>query len=181
MYSKSAIGHATASLAHELLPLGVRVNGISPGFFVTDMSAPGTMNELGQSRMTHAMPYDFQIPVSRPPGPGQPPAGTNKDMGALVLFLVANWFVDGETVLIDGGVSTYQSIRIVSSVVDGDLLSDTFEEPVVLLSVMLGKYQECADACLPCVDTTCGPYVCLRRGSPTTIWARIILYVAHAV
>ena len=31
MYSKSAIGHATATLAHELLPLGIRVNGIAPG------------------------------------------------------------------------------------------------------------------------------------------------------
>ena len=163
MYSKSAIGHATASLAHELLPLGIRVNGIAPGLFPSDMSSPGTMNELGQSRMPEGKPLELQVPLSRPPPPGQPPAGTNKDMGALALFLVANWFVDGETVLIDGGVSTYQSIWIVSSVVDGDLLSDTFEAPVVLLSVMLGKYQECADACLPCVDTTCGPYVCLRR------------------
>ena len=41
-------------------------------------------------------------------------------MGALALFLVANWFVDGETVLIDGGVSAYWSIWIVSAVVDGD-------------------------------------------------------------
>lgn len=31
MYSKSAIGHATQTLAHELLPLGIRVNGIAPG------------------------------------------------------------------------------------------------------------------------------------------------------
>lgn len=31
MYSKSAIGHATSTLAHELLPLGIRVNGIAPG------------------------------------------------------------------------------------------------------------------------------------------------------
>ena len=31
LYSKSAIGHATSSLAHEFLPLGIRVNGIAPG------------------------------------------------------------------------------------------------------------------------------------------------------
>jgi NAD(P)-dependent dehydrogenase (short-subunit alcohol dehydrogenase family) len=31
LFSKSALGHATASLAHELLPLGIRVNGIAPG------------------------------------------------------------------------------------------------------------------------------------------------------
>ncbi|KAI0760565.1 NAD-P-binding protein [Fomes fomentarius] len=103
MYSKSAIGHATASLAHELLPLGVRVNGIAPGLFITEMSAPGTMNEFGQSRVPEGRAFAFEVPVSRPAADGQPRAGTNKDMGALVLFLVANWFVDGETVLIDGG------------------------------------------------------------------------------
>lgn len=31
LFSKSAIGQFTSSLAHELLPLGVRVNGIAPG------------------------------------------------------------------------------------------------------------------------------------------------------
>ncbi len=35
LYSKSAIGHATSTLAHELLPLGIRVNGIAPGTLVT--------------------------------------------------------------------------------------------------------------------------------------------------
>ena len=38
MYSKSAIGHATSSLAHELLPLGIRVNGIAPGLFPSNVS-----------------------------------------------------------------------------------------------------------------------------------------------
>ena len=105
MYSKSAIGHATASLAHELLPLGVRVNGIAPGLFVTEMSSPGTINDLGQSHLPEGRTFGFEVPVSRPVAQGQLRAGTNRDMGALVLFLVANWFVDGETVLIDGGVS----------------------------------------------------------------------------
>ncbi|PIL23158.1 hypothetical protein GSI_14467 [Ganoderma sinense ZZ0214-1] len=103
LYSKSAIGHATATLAHELLPLGVRVNGIAPGLFVTDMSSPGTLDALGQSHLPPGRKFNFEVPVSRPVPEGQPRAGTNRDMGTLVLFLVANWFVDGETVLIDGG------------------------------------------------------------------------------
>ncbi|KAI0353961.1 NAD-P-binding protein [Trametes cingulata] len=103
MFSKSAIGHATASLAHELLPLGIRVNGIAPGLFITEMSAPGTMDALGQSKVPPNRPFAFEVPLSRPVESGMQRAGTNKDMGALVLFLVANWFVDGETVLIDGG------------------------------------------------------------------------------
>ena len=105
MYSKSAIGHATASLAHELLPLGIRVNGIAPGLFVSEMTAPGTADETGQSKFPANKAAAFEVPVSRPVAPGQQRVGTNKDMGALVLFLVANWYVDGETVLIDGGVS----------------------------------------------------------------------------
>ncbi|KAI0331741.1 NAD-P-binding protein [Cubamyces sp. BRFM 1775] len=103
MFSKSAIGHATASLAHELLPLGIRVNGIAPGLFVSEMTAPGTADETGQSRYPPDKTAAFEVPVSRPVESGQQRVGTNKDMGALVLFLVANWFVDGETVLIDGG------------------------------------------------------------------------------
>ncbi|THH30885.1 hypothetical protein EUX98_g3300 [Antrodiella citrinella] len=105
IFSKSAIGHATASLAHELIPLGIRVNGIAPGLFVTDMSTPGTIDELGVSHndkkdYTFAFPAD-QLPVSLG-GPANV-GGSNKDMGSLALFLVGNWFVNGETVLIDGG------------------------------------------------------------------------------
>ncbi|KAG7095963.1 hypothetical protein E1B28_006648 [Marasmius oreades] len=37
LFSKSAIGHATSTLAHELLPLGIRVNGIAPGLFATEV------------------------------------------------------------------------------------------------------------------------------------------------
>ncbi|KAI0760570.1 NAD-P-binding protein [Fomes fomentarius] len=103
MYSKSAIGHATSSLAHELLPLGIRVNGIAPGFFVTEMTAQGTADASGVSQLREGQTTAFEVPVSRPVEPGMQRAGTSKDMAALVLFLVANWFVDGETVLIDGG------------------------------------------------------------------------------
>lgn len=35
--SKSAVGHFTDVLAHDLLPLGIRVNGIAPGLFVTEV------------------------------------------------------------------------------------------------------------------------------------------------
>ena len=72
------------------------------------MSAPGTMDKTGQS---HADPtkmpmLSFTIPTRQAPGTGvNSIGGTNRDMGSLALFLVANWFVDGETVLIDGGVS----------------------------------------------------------------------------
>ncbi|KAJ8462196.1 hypothetical protein ONZ45_g18024 [Pleurotus djamor] len=90
----SAIGHFTSSLAHELLPLGIRVNGIAPGLFPTEMSAPGSIDQNGVSHLKYS--YDFIIPAERG-------YGTRSDMGTLALFLVANHFVNGETVLIDGG------------------------------------------------------------------------------
>ena len=73
------------------------------------MSAPGTINAVGQLHIPEGKTFSFEVPVSAPIAPGQQPAGRNKDMAALVLFLVANWFVDGETVLIDGGVSDSSS------------------------------------------------------------------------
>ncbi|KAJ7202293.1 NAD(P)-binding protein [Mycena pura] len=95
LFSKSALGHATASLAHELLPLGIRVNGIAPGLFATQMTSKGS-DEYGRSTLPADRKQSFEVPAAA--GVGSP-----RDMGTLALFLVANWFVNGETVLIDGG------------------------------------------------------------------------------
>ncbi|CAK5266259.1 unnamed protein product [Mycena citricolor] len=95
LFSKSALGHATASLANELLPLGIRVNGIAPGFFATKMTTLAA-DENGMSVLPENFPAGFEVPTES--GVGSP-----RDMGSLALFLVANWFVNGETVLIDGG------------------------------------------------------------------------------
>ena len=47
LYSKSAIGHATSSLAHEFLPLGIRVNGIAPGTLLLIQTFTTTDDLLG--------------------------------------------------------------------------------------------------------------------------------------
>ncbi|KAG7450046.1 NAD(P)-binding protein [Guyanagaster necrorhizus] len=97
MFSKSAIGHATSSLAHELLPLGIRVNGIAPGLFPSAMSLPGApIDESGVAVVPPDAKINFEVPVEQ--GWGKP-----RDVGSLALFLLANWYVTGETVLIDGG------------------------------------------------------------------------------
>lgn len=62
------------------------------------MAAPGLQDELGIPRVPQGTSFRFQIPTVAT-------GGTTRDMGTLALFLVANWFVNGETVLIDGGVS----------------------------------------------------------------------------
>ena len=70
------------------------------------MTAPGSIDKLGQSKLTPDKLPIFEVPTRQHPDSGYYPiSGSNRDMGTLVLFLVANWFVTGETVLIDGGVS----------------------------------------------------------------------------
>ncbi|KAK0448926.1 uncharacterized protein EV420DRAFT_1566211 [Desarmillaria tabescens] len=97
MFSKSAIGHATSSLAHELLPLGIRVNGIAPGLFPSAMSLPGApTDEAGTAIVPPNLKMGIEVPIE--PGYGKP-----RDVGSLALFLLANGYVTGETVLIDGG------------------------------------------------------------------------------
>lgn len=61
------------------------------------MSNPGHMDENNTTTIAPDKKYSFEVPTNNP-------AGTRHDMGSLVLFLVTNWFVNGETVLIDGGV-----------------------------------------------------------------------------
>ena len=112
LFSKAAIGQATSALAHELLPLGIRVNGIAPGIFATGMTTgPDAADSAGISHFPKdRTDHGFAVPVTMRPGHGSAAShGTNRDMGAVVLALVANWYVCGETVLIDGGVGLSSS------------------------------------------------------------------------
>ncbi|KZW01172.1 NAD(P)-binding protein [Exidia glandulosa HHB12029] len=97
MLSKAATAHLVKILAHEFVPLGIQVNGIAPGPFSTNMYA--ATNELG---ITPAVPW--------PGGPGYPfvlPSGRSgaaSDVGSLAIMLVKNEFINGEIVMIDGGM-----------------------------------------------------------------------------
>ncbi|GAA5985400.1 hypothetical protein JCM5350_007753 [Sporobolomyces pararoseus] len=98
LLSKAAIGHLTSLLAHDFIPLGIRVNQIAPGWFVTGMSAPGTVDEFGISSKQGSMEseeFGFETPVGG--------SGTAKDVGSVALSLVVNRFVNGESILVDGG------------------------------------------------------------------------------
>jgi 3-oxoacyl-[acyl-carrier protein] reductase len=86
--SKSAVIMITKSLALELAPKGIRVNGIAPGWVATPgNAATGRMEEAAKS-----------IPIGRVAQPAE----------------IAEWvwllsdptkagFVDGETIVISGG------------------------------------------------------------------------------
>ncbi|GAA6010402.1 hypothetical protein JCM10207_005211 [Rhodosporidiobolus poonsookiae] len=95
LLSKAAIGHLTSLLAHDFLPIGVRVNQIAPGWFVTGMSAGG-VGEWGQSdKQMESDDYGFKTPVGG--------SGSAKDIGSTALNLVVNRFINGESILVDGG------------------------------------------------------------------------------
>ncbi|KAH9916987.1 uncharacterized protein BXZ73DRAFT_105679 [Epithele typhae] len=68
MFSKSAVGHAVATLAHALLPLGVRVNGIAPGLFATALTAPGggpgARDAAGNAHFAPGAPLAFDVPLA---------------------------------------------------------------------------------------------------------------------
>jgi len=110
--SKSAIAAFTTSLALELAPFGIRVNAISPGVVVTEMTS---------SQMTTFEKYAKAVhPLGRL---GQP-----EDIGNAILFLasdLASW-ITGVNLLVDGGNSLKNVLQIAFS---GELSIPKLEVP----------------------------------------------------
>ena len=66
------------------------------------MSAPGMPeDETGTVVIADSFEPLFKVPYGKAQGYGRP-----RDVGALALALLANWYIAGETVLIDGGART---------------------------------------------------------------------------
>jgi NAD(P)-dependent dehydrogenase (short-subunit alcohol dehydrogenase family) len=67
------------------------------------MTHPGTTDESGVSTAKDkGFQVPFKIPVSSRPGYGGY-GGSPQDIGAVILALATNWFINGETILVDGG------------------------------------------------------------------------------
>ncbi|KAL1981833.1 hypothetical protein VTN96DRAFT_2078 [Rasamsonia emersonii] len=93
--SKAAAIHLTKMLAHEIASSGlkIRVNNIAPGVFPSEMTA-----QESDERQKSFLPkeqYERKVPAGRP--------GNDRDMGSAVLFAVANQYLNGQTVVVDGG------------------------------------------------------------------------------
>ena len=90
--SKAGVSMLTKSLAIELLPHGIRVNAIAPGYFASDM----TKDFLARHP---AMRHEWvaRTPVGR--------MGEPHELGGLVAYLVGDesTYVIGQDILIDGG------------------------------------------------------------------------------
>lgn len=92
--SKAGVEALTRSLAIEWLPLGIRVNAVSPGYVLTDMT---------RDVVDHDVDLADEWRRRTPTGT----FGDPTDIGPLVAYLAssASRYVVGQCVLIDGGYS----------------------------------------------------------------------------
>jgi 3-oxoacyl-[acyl-carrier protein] reductase len=89
--SKAAVVQMTNAMAIDLAPHGIRVNGIAPGYFQSEMTSDFLSSEAGKATID-------RIPQRRSGGPG--------DLdGALMLLASrkASGFMTGSTIVVDGG------------------------------------------------------------------------------
>ncbi|KAK4928676.1 hypothetical protein LTR66_016207 [Elasticomyces elasticus] len=93
--SKAAAVHLTKMLAHEIASsqLKIRVNNIAPGVFPSEMTT-GDSNEKQKSTIPKEK-FEGKVPAGRP--------GKDEDMAGAVLFTVSNQYLNGQTIVVDGG------------------------------------------------------------------------------
>jgi NAD(P)-dependent dehydrogenase (short-subunit alcohol dehydrogenase family) len=93
--SKAAANHLTRMLAAEIGAAGlkIRVNGIAPGVFPSEMTA-GESDERQKSQLSKDK-FEGKIPADRP--------GKDEDMASAILFIASNQYVNGHIVVVDGG------------------------------------------------------------------------------
>ena len=91
--AKGGLAQLTATLALELAPGGIAVNGVAPGMILTPM------NQSAIDRPEELARKEAAIPWGR--------AGTPEEVAALVLFLLSRQagYITGTTVTIDGALS----------------------------------------------------------------------------
>lgn len=93
--SKGALIHLNRMLANEIAENGikVRINSIAPGVFPSEMTAGDS--DANQKSFIPKDKYADKVPAQRP--------GNDRDMGQAVLFVATNQYLNGQTVVVDGG------------------------------------------------------------------------------
>ena len=102
--AKAAVSNFTQWLAVHLSKVGVRVNAIAPGFFLTEQNKQLLVNENGEFT-PRAHKIISQTPLER--------FGTPEELLGTLLWLVDNdssGFVTGTIIPIDGGFSAYSGV-----------------------------------------------------------------------
>ncbi len=101
--AKAAISNFTQWLAVHFSKVGIRVNALAPGFFLTDQNRALLTNEDGSLTQRGQQIID-QTPMGR--------YGTPDDLVSSTLFLCdnASAFVTGIVIPIDGGFAAYSGV-----------------------------------------------------------------------
>ena len=102
--AKAAISNFTEWLAVHLSKVGIRVNGIAPGFFLTNQNEKLLLNEDG-SYTDRSRKILNSTPMDR--------FGKPEELIGALLFLVneeASSFVNGTVIPVDGGFSAYSGV-----------------------------------------------------------------------
>ncbi len=102
--AKAAVSNFTQWLAVHMSKVGIRVNAIAPGFFLTKQNEGLLLNEDG-SFTDRAKKIIGQTPMER--------FGKPEELIGTLLWLVdqqASGFVNGITVPVDGGFSSYSGV-----------------------------------------------------------------------
>lgn len=91
--AKGGLSQLTATLALELAPRRIAVNGVAPGMILTAMNQSAIDNPAERERKEAAIPWRR--------------AGTPEEVAELVLFLLSRQaaYITGTTVTIDGALS----------------------------------------------------------------------------
>jgi NAD(P)-dependent dehydrogenase (short-subunit alcohol dehydrogenase family) len=87
--SKGGVVAMTLPIARELAQLGVRVNAIAPGVFMTPMMAG--LPQAAQDSLGASVPFPARL--------GQP-----AEYAALAIHIIENGYLNGETIRIDGAL-----------------------------------------------------------------------------
>ena len=102
--AKAAISNFTQWLAVHMAPVGIRVNAIAPGFFITNQNKALLTNPDG-SFTARANKIVNHTPMRK--------FGVPEDLLGTVLFLISDKaasFVTGTVIPIDGGFSAYSGV-----------------------------------------------------------------------
>jgi NAD(P)-dependent dehydrogenase (short-subunit alcohol dehydrogenase family) len=93
--AKAATIHLSRMLASEIADNGlkIRVNAISPGVFPTELTTGGS-DENQKSHLSKEL-FEGRIPAGRP--------GKEEEIASAVLFCVANQYLNGQNLVVDGG------------------------------------------------------------------------------
>lgn len=102
--AKAAVDNFTKWLATHLAPLGVRVNAIAPGFFITDQNRFLMMEKDGETPTPRGRKVLAKTPMHRFGEPG--------DLCGALQFLVSPSasFVTGTIIPVDGGFLAYSGV-----------------------------------------------------------------------